>query len=155
MNFEVRILSQKLVVTVVGKEEEIKEFVDMLKDQKISYFYYSTSRTIEETVKEKGKPILELIPDKEGIYRIKCGTMVYRVTYRSMRFITLSDLLNIVIIELTKEAIKAIIKWLKERRKKGLRRPKLKVIVEGNILDLNQKDMKILMGILEKASKEQ
>ncbi|MEM3565930.1 MAG: hypothetical protein QXK18_03540 [Candidatus Bathyarchaeia archaeon] len=81
--------------------------------------------------------------------------MVYRVTYRSMRFITLSDLLNGVIIELTKEAIKAIIKWLKERRKKGLKRPKLKVIVEGNILDLNQKDMKILMGILEKASKEQ
>lgn len=95
-----------------------------------------------------------MIPDEKGVYRIKYGSIMYRVAVRSMRLITLSDLLSGIIIELTKEAIRVIIKWLKERRKKGLKRPELKVIVEGNILDLNQKNMKILMKMLEEASKE-
>lgn len=147
-------LSQKLTITVVGREEEIKEFVDMLKEQKIGYYYYTTRKVSEEPVKEEKRPVLEVIPDKDEVYRIKYGTIMYRVAYRSMRLITLSDLLNEVTIKLTKKAIRAIIKWLRERRKKGLKKPKLKIIVEGNILDLSQKDMRVLMKMLEEVSKE-
>lgn len=62
--------------------------------------------------------------------------------------------LESVIVEFSKKTVETIINWLKERKKKGLKNPRLKVTVEGNILDLNPEDMKRLADILDKASKE-
>ena len=73
--------------------------------------------------------------------------------YRSRQIFI--HVLESVILEFSKKTVEAIFNWLKERRRKGLKNPSLKVIVEGNILDLNPKDMKTLAKILEKASKEQ
>jgi len=74
-------------------------------------------------------------------------------SYRSRRIFI--HVLELVIVEFSKKTVEVIINWLKERKKKGLKNPNLRVIVEGNILDLNPKDMKTLAKILEKASKEQ
>jgi hypothetical protein len=51
----------------------------------------------------------------------------------------------------TKELVKLLIKWLKERKRFG--QPTLKIRVEGNILNLNLEDMKTLTNILKEATK--
>lgn len=134
-------MNQKLTVIIVGEKEEIKEFIAMLKEQKIGY-RFPKEETEEVSERERRKTYYR---EAEG--------RVFLLTYEQLRII-LSTLFSTVVVELTKEAIKAIIKWLRERRKKGLKRPKLKIIVEGNILDLSQKDMKVLMKMLEEVSKE-
>ena len=62
-------------------------------------------------------------------------------------------IVSAIIIQLTKETIKAILNWLKERRKKSLREPLLTVTVEGDVLSLDPEDMKALAVFLEQASK--
>jgi hypothetical protein len=124
------------LVTVKGEKKDINDFVAMLKEQKIKYCFPSETRESTRT-KE---------PDEN---RYGVAREYYSIT------LLLSTLLCTVIVELTKESLKTIIKWLKERRKKGLKNPRLKVVVEGNVLNLNQKDIKILKNMLEEASKEQ
>jgi ribosomal protein L24 len=58
-----------------------------------------------------------------------------------------------IVVELTKEAVKAIIDWIKKRRKKGLKNPQLEFTVTGNPLKLSIKNMMILERMLEQASR--
>ena len=52
-------------------------------------------------------------------------------------------------VEMTKETVKAIINWLKRRKETGKIEPRLKVTIEGDILKLSTRDMRVLTSILE------
>lgn len=96
---------------------------------------------------------LKMLNEKNVLYTIPYrGSTESNESYRSMRIFV--HVLESVIVEFSKKSVEAIINWLKDRKKKGLKNPNLKIIVEGNILDLNPKDMKTLADILKKASKE-
>jgi hypothetical protein len=125
-------------VKISGYEKDVKDFTNMLEENNISFSIPSEGQKSTRRTPE-GKEY------DESMWHVERGE-ICRI---------LDVLVCTVIVELTKETIKAIINWLKERRKKGLKKPQLKVAVEGNVLNLNQKDMKILASMLEKVSKEQ
>lgn len=126
-----------LLVTISGSDEDFEEFVTMLREQRIGHYATSRARepTLWSTPDEKLKECLEPFHPFDRQFWVDTLVMT---------------LVSTVIVALTKEGVKATVKWLKERRKKGLENPQLKITVEGNILSLNQKNMKTLARILEK-----
>lgn len=121
---------------ISGYEKDVKDFTTMLKQNNIPF-----------SIPSKGQKSTRRTPEGKEYDE----SMWYAERGEICRI--LDVLVCTVIIELTKETLKAIINWLKERKKKGLKNPQLKVTIEGNVLNLNPKDMKTLEEILEKASK--
>ena len=116
---------------VSGSQIELKDFAAMLEAQNI-----------------KGDEVYEKI-EPSRVSGPVSGPEVHGVLDT---FTIPTVILTAVLAEITKESVKVIIKWLKERRKRK-RYSTLNVTVEGDFLDLNAKDMNVLATILEKASK--
>jgi len=55
-----------------------------------------------------------------------------------------------IIVGATRELVEAIAEWLREKKKS--KSPRLMVTIEGNVLKLNGKSMKVLANMLEEAT---
>ena len=137
-------MKNQFKVKVIGKEAHLVDFALMLLEKKIPY------RPIRRKEKERQsryeKP--EGASDKK---RIKLSN------FRSIHcysYILIEALIGAIVVELTKETIKAIINWLKERRKKGLEDPQLELVIRGRKkIELNNENVKMLEKMLEQSSK--
>lgn len=121
-------MKDKTHVSVEGNEKDLEDFTKMLKGSNIPF----SKEKKEEAKKEVSRDVWAHMPPD----------------------LWWQTVVGVVVVEATKELVKAIIKWLKERKEKGLKKPRLKVTVEGNVVNLNVSQMKILEKVLEKASKE-
>lgn len=59
-----------------------------------------------------------------------------------------------IFVDVTEELVKAIIDWLRERDKQHMKKPKLKICIDGNILNIDVQDMEILLNVLQKCAKK-
>jgi hypothetical protein len=57
-----------------------------------------------------------------------------------------------IFVDLTEELIKSILGWLKANKK--LKNPKLKLIIDGNLLNLNIHDLEILLQVQKECSQQ-
>lgn len=133
-------MRDKFHFVVSGDERDLNDFVTMLQKQEIQY-----------SLPEIGMPVTE-----SPTTRRKKGTRKlepFRVQKYQAVTVSGDAIFYGIVIEITKEAIRAILNWLKERRKKG-KKPRLVIQVEGDILKLKAKDLKLLATILEKASEK-
>lgn len=130
-------MKNNIYIKISGYPEDIKDLTAMLEKNNIRFQFAPKGTKPVERVKEKEKP----------------ATMKYS---RQIRIAALywEGLLYIIVVEVTKELIKAIINWLKEKRKERVRKPRLIVEVQGNILDLNQKNMKVLKKLLKESKQK-
>ncbi|MHC3130329.1 MAG: hypothetical protein IBV52_09675 [Candidatus Bathyarchaeota archaeon] len=119
----------KFSALILGDKEDLEEFVTMLKEQNIPF----SETSIEP------EPIEPELKETETHTCTNGGIAI--------------TLVAAIIVELTKESIKSIFKWLKEQKKKGFDQPNLEIHAKGNILKLNIEDMKILENILKEATK--
>ncbi len=55
-------------------------------------------------------------------------------------------------VDVTEELVKATLVWLQERENENMENPKLKISIDGNILNINVHDMTLLMEILKEPS---
>jgi len=58
-----------------------------------------------------------------------------------------------IFVDLTEELIKTILGWLQEEKKEPVKKTKLKISINGNLLNLNAHDLEIIRDILKKGSK--
>jgi hypothetical protein len=56
--------------------------------------------------------------------------------------------------DVTEELIKATIGWLREREKEGMKKPKLKLCIDGNLVNIDVQEMEILMSVLQECTKK-
>ena len=122
-------MKDKIYVSVEGNEKDLEDFTKMLKGCNIPF----SKGKREKAENEISRDVWSHMPPDWWMWQTVAG---------------------VIVVEATKELVKAIIKWLKERKEKGLKKPRLKVTVEGNVVNLNVSQMKILEKVLEKASKE-
>ena len=59
-----------------------------------------------------------------------------------------------IFVDVTEELIKATLGWLREREKEQTEKPKLKICINGNLLNIDVQDMEIMMKVLKKCSKK-
>jgi hypothetical protein len=59
-----------------------------------------------------------------------------------------------IFVDVTEELIKATIGWLREREKEQTEKPKLKICIDGNLLNIDVQDMEIMMKVLKECSKK-
>jgi len=135
----------KIQIEVRGDETDLKDFARLLKQENISYSLLPQKR---ETLRN-----VRLLSPTRGRERVSRERRIALKPFKVARRSVVEALAVAVIVEITKEALKAILSWLKERRKKGLRNPRLEVRVNGNILKLNAKSIKILETLLKEPSK--
>lgn len=57
-------------------------------------------------------------------------------------------------VDATEQLVRAIICWLREREKQHMEKPKLKLCINGNLLNIDVQDMEILMNVMQECSKE-
>jgi hypothetical protein len=112
-----------------------KDFVEFLKSNKIPYTRLPKVRSRIATSENT----------EMGIVNIKAKT-----AYINREI--LEGIAKIFLIPLTFEALERIWNWYKGRRKR--KSPRLSVFYEGNLLDLDAKNKKILMSALKEASKK-
>ena len=53
-----------------------------------------------------------------------------------------------IFVDLTEDLVKTIIGWLRERENEHIEKPKLKICIDGNLLNINIQDMEILQNIM-------
>ncbi len=58
-----------------------------------------------------------------------------------------------IFVDLTEELIKTILGWLREQKKEPAEQTKLKISINGNLLNLNAYDLEIIRDVLKKCSK--
>ena len=58
-----------------------------------------------------------------------------------------------IFVELTEELVKTILWWLQEQKMEPAQKTKLKISINGNLLNLNAHDLEIIMNILKECSK--
>jgi len=58
-----------------------------------------------------------------------------------------------IFVDVTEELVKATLGWLREREKEQVENPKLKICINGNLLNIDVQDMEIMMKILKECSK--
>ncbi len=58
-----------------------------------------------------------------------------------------------IFVDLTEDAVKAILGWLREREKEHMENPKLKISISGNLFNINAHDMEIIRDVLKECSK--
>jgi hypothetical protein len=59
-----------------------------------------------------------------------------------------------VFVNVTENLIKAILDWLREREKENIENPKMKICINGNLLNIDVQDMEILLDVIEKCVKK-
>ena len=55
-------------------------------------------------------------------------------------------------VDVTEKMVKATLVWLRERENENMDNPKLKLCIDGNLIDLTIHDMQILLDIMKKCS---
>lgn len=130
-------------ITIFGfNPEDIKDLAATLKRNNIPFGLHIPKEAYEEV-----KPEEKI----DALFKAAVEELKTRPPQKYVYRTCLADLLlSVIVVEVTKELIKIISDWLKERRRKG-KKTELFVIVKGNILKLNQKNMRILKKILEES----
>jgi hypothetical protein len=59
-----------------------------------------------------------------------------------------------VFVDVTEDLIKVILDWLREREKENIENPKMKICINGNLLNIDVQDMEILLDVIEKCVKK-
>jgi len=59
-----------------------------------------------------------------------------------------------IFVDATEELVKATIGWLREREKEQVEKPKLKICINGNLLNIDVQDMEIMMNVLKECYKK-
>ncbi len=59
-----------------------------------------------------------------------------------------------IFVDATEELVKATIGWLREREKEQVEKPKLKICINRNLLNIDVQDMEIMMNVLKECSKK-
>ncbi len=57
-----------------------------------------------------------------------------------------------IFVDVTEELIKATLGWLREKEKEQVEKPKLKICINGKLLNIDVQDMEILMKVLKECS---
>ena len=57
-------------------------------------------------------------------------------------------------VDFTEDLVKVILCWLRERENEHREQPKLKICLEGNLLNMNIQDMEILLKVLNDCAKK-
>ena len=60
-----------------------------------------------------------------------------------------------VFVDVTEQMIKATIGWLREREKEHVEKPKLKICINGNFLNIDVQDMEILLNVQQECAKKE
>ena len=58
-----------------------------------------------------------------------------------------------IFVNATEELVKATLGWLREREKEQVEKPKLKLCLNGNLLNIDIQDMEIMLKVLKDCSK--
>ena len=58
-------------------------------------------------------------------------------------------------VDIKEDVVIAILNWLREQEKEHREKPKLKICIEGNLLNIDIEDMQILLKILKDCSKKE
>ena len=59
-----------------------------------------------------------------------------------------------VFVDVTEDFVKATLVWLRDREKEHMEKPKMKVCINGNLLNVNVQDMEIMLKVLKECSKK-
>ena len=59
-----------------------------------------------------------------------------------------------IFIDVTEELVKVTLGWLRKREKENTEKPKLKICINGNLLNIDVQDMEIMMKVLKECSKK-
>ena len=65
-----------------------------------------------------------------------------------------NEVISGVFVDITEQMIKATIAWLREREKEHQEKPKLKICLDGNLLNVDVQDMEILLDVLKNCAKK-
>ncbi|MBT8172227.1 hypothetical protein KJN74_05095 [Candidatus Bathyarchaeota archaeon] len=58
-----------------------------------------------------------------------------------------------IFVDLSEKLVKTIIGWLRERENEYIEKPKLKICIDGNLLNINIQDMEILQNVMQECAK--
>ena len=56
-------------------------------------------------------------------------------------------------VDLSEKLIKIVIGWLRERENEHIEKSKLKICIDGNLLNIDIQDMQILLNVIQECSK--
>jgi hypothetical protein len=59
-----------------------------------------------------------------------------------------------VFVVVSEELVKSTIGWLRQREKEHVEKPKLKICINGNILNIDVQDMEILLDVLQNCAEK-
>ena len=59
-----------------------------------------------------------------------------------------------VFVDVTEKLVKSTIGWLRQREKEHVEKPKLKICINGNILNIDVQDMEILLDVLQNCAEK-
>ena len=65
-----------------------------------------------------------------------------------------NEVMSGVFVQVTEDLIKATIDWLRNREKEHMGKPKLKICIDGNLLNVDVQDMEILLDVLKRCAEK-
>jgi len=63
-----------------------------------------------------------------------------------------NEVISGVFVDVSEDLIKATINWLRDREKEHMGKPKLKICINGNLLNVDVQDMEILSDVLKRCT---
>jgi hypothetical protein len=139
-------------IKVKGDKEDLKDFARMLEKNKIIFYPIHKTRAKVGEPQETRDDLFKMRLHHRESKRSETIGEFYHLFPDSILPDAFAAFASIFIVELTKKAAKAILDWLK-KRKREKRNPKLKVMVGNKTVTLNSKQIKALNRILEEPEK--
>ncbi len=65
-----------------------------------------------------------------------------------------NEVMSGVFVQVTEDLIKTTINWLRDREKEHMSKPKLKICIDGNLLNVDVQDMEILLDVLKRCDQK-
>lgn len=65
-----------------------------------------------------------------------------------------NEVISGVFVDVSEDLIKATINWLRDREKEHMGKPKLKICIDGNLLNVDVQDMEILSDVLKRCAEK-
>ena len=65
-----------------------------------------------------------------------------------------NEVMSGVFVQVTEDLIKTTINWLRNREKEHMGKPKLKLCIDGNLLNVDVQDMEILLDVLKRCAEK-
>jgi hypothetical protein len=138
-------------IKVKGNKEDLKDFARMLEKSKIT-FYPARKSSVEVGRRRRNYPV----PTQYYYHRKTNSTRMARqlnfALFPSLIPDAFAAIASVLVIEITKEAARAILDWLK-KRKREKRNPKLKVTVNGKTVKLTSRQVEAIYRMLMESEK--